>query len=292
MFVAAVGGHQRILYSPIAFPRRRGIRWLRSIMDYRDVQLICPTDTLRRAFVEHGVPIERCHMIRPGVDFSRINRRRDPALRSALGFGEEDCVLLAVGESTRAADHAHSAWAAVVLHVLDRRNKLLLWGRGPLAEQTARFVDRLEQPELCRIATERLGKSVTLEQLLPAVDVALVTARAPVPTLPIAICMAAALPIVAVVSSTVSELLEDRHNAMLVGSNSPRGIARRVLDIREDPNLQWAICDMARTEAYEYFSQSRLLQQFRSVYRQVDAEERVDVPQVPPGAGARFHGVA
>jgi hypothetical protein len=102
--------------------------------------------------------------------------------------------------------------------------------------------------------------------------------------------MAAALPIVGVVSSTVSELLEDRHNAMLVGTPSPRAIARRVLDIREDTNLQWAICDMARTEAYEYFSQTRFMEQFREAYRQAGSGERVEIPQPAPGAGARFHG--
>jgi len=288
LFVGALGGNQQIIYSPTEFPRRRAIRWLRSIMDYRDVLVVCPTDTMRRAFVEHGVPIERCHLIRPGVDFARVNRRRDPALRAALGFGDDDLVLLAIGESTRAADHQLTAWAAVVLHVLNRRNRLLVWGRGPLAQKIFRFVVRLEQPDLCRIAAQQLGPSIAFEQLLPVADIALVTASGPVATLPIAICMAAALPIVAVVNSTVSELLEDRHNAMLVGTPSPRSIARRVLDLREDPNLQWAICDTARTEAYEYFSQTRFVAQFRAVYRQVQSGERVDVPQPPPGAGLRF----
>jgi glycosyltransferase involved in cell wall biosynthesis len=291
LFVAAIGGKQRIVYSPTEFPRLQAIRRLRAIMDARDVQVVCPTDTMRRAFVEHGVPIERCHMIRPGVDFARVSGRRDPALRSALGFDDDDLVLLAVGESTRAADHPRTAWAGVVLHVLDQRNRLLLWGRGPLAANASRFVHRLEQPKFCNIATDRLGPAITFEQLLPAVDVALVTASRPVATLPIAACMAAALPIVAVVSSTVSELLEDRHNAMLVSTSSPRAIARRVLDLWEDSNLQWKICDMARTEAYEYFSQTRFLQQFRALYRQVESGERAEIPQPPPGAGVRFHGV-
>jgi glycosyltransferase involved in cell wall biosynthesis len=292
LFAAAVGGNQRIIYSPTEFPRRTAVRWLRSIMDYRQVQVICPTDTMRRAFVEHGVPIERCHLIRPGVDFSRVNRRRDPALRAALGFAEADFVMLALGESTRAAEHSRTAWAAVLLHVLDPRNRLLLWGKGELAAREARFIQCLGQPNLCGIATERLSSAITFEQLLPATDLAIVTASRPVSTLPIAVCMAAALPIVAVVSSTASELLEDRHNAMLVGTNSPRAIAQRVLDIRDDPHLRWAICDMARTEAYEYFSQTRFVQQIREVYHQLDTGERVQLSPAAPGAGARFHGVS
>jgi glycosyltransferase involved in cell wall biosynthesis len=289
LFVAAVGGKHQIIYTPSEFPRCRAIRWLRSIMEYRSVQVVCPTDTMRRAFVEHGVPIERCHLIRPSVDSSLVKPRRDPEIRSALGFDDQDQVVLAVGESTRAADHPRAAWAAVVLHVLDRRNRLLLWGRGALSQKTSRFVARLQQEDLCAIATERLGRTVTFEQLLPAADVALITATSPVATLPIAVCMAAGLPIVAVVSSTVSELLEDRHNAMLVSSDSPRAIARRILDLREDSSLEWKLRDTARAEAYEYFSQTRFVQQYRDVYRQADAGERVEVSEPAPGAGSRFH---
>jgi hypothetical protein len=60
--------------------------------------------------------------------------------------------------------------------------------------------------------------------------------------------------------------------------------------VREDSNLQWAIRDVARTEAYEYFSQTRFVKQFREVYRQVVAGDRGEVPQPAPGPGARFHG--
>jgi len=77
-----------------------------------------------------------------------------------------------------------------------------------------------------------------------------VTARGRVATLPIAICMAAALPIVSTVTYTVSELLEDRHTALMAPPGKPRLLARRVLDLLEDPTAQWSIADMARTEAY------------------------------------------
>jgi glycosyltransferase involved in cell wall biosynthesis len=289
--VAAIGASQPIVYSPTEFPRRRAVRWLNSIMNFREVQVVCPTGTMRQAFARHGVPIERCHLIRPAVDFSRIKKGRDPALRAALGFNEGDQVFLAVGESSRAADHPRAAWSAVVLHVLERRNRLLLWGRGPLAQKTSRFVHRLEQPGLCSIATEKLGQRITFEQLLPAADVALVTATGPVATLPIAACMAAALPIVAVGNPTVSELLEDRHNAVLVGTPSPKAIARRVLDLREDSGLQLRICDTATTEASKYFSQTRFLQQFQTLFQQVLEEGRVDVTLPAQDAALRSHSL-
>jgi glycosyltransferase involved in cell wall biosynthesis len=159
-----------------------------------------------------------------------------------------------------------------------------------MAEKTSRFVDRLEQPDLCGIATDRLGQSIMFDQLLPAVDLVLLTAGRPVATLPIAICMAAALPIVAVASSTVNELLTDRHNALLVSTPSPRAIAQRVLHIQQDSNLRSAIGDTARTRSHEHFSKTRFVKQLCELYRQVDNGEVVEV--TAPVAGARFQTVS
>jgi glycosyltransferase involved in cell wall biosynthesis len=287
---ALAGGKARIVYSPTAFPTPHTLRWLRAIMTYRDVQVISPTATLRRALVERGVPLEQCHLIRPGVEFSRIRRRRNSDLRAALGFTDADRVLLLGGESTRESAQEEAVWAASILHTLDTKYKVLFWGRGPRSAAMERFARNARQPMLLSVAQTRLGRAVEFEELLPATDVVLVTARRPAGMLEACICMAAALPIVATVWPTVSELLEDRHTALMAVSGSPRGLARRVLDLEEDPNLQWAISDMARTEAYEFFSLTRFLSQFRSVYTQLAAGGKVEVPEQAPGAGMRFHG--
>ncbi len=287
--VAVMSG-KRILYSPAEFPSRKSIGWIRAAMPYRDLHIVCPTDTMRRAFVERGVAIERCHLIRPSVAFSKINRRRDDVLRASLGFSEEDHVILLAGESTRAAAHHLGTWAVSILHVLDPQHKLLLWGRGDLADAQQTFGNKLGQPDLLALAEQRLGRKLDYEALLPAADTILITATAPVATLPIAISMAAALPIVSVVSATVSELLEDRHTALFVTKPIPRLIAQRILDLRADPQLQWAIADQARTEAYEYFSQTRMLEQFRALYSQVAANKPIEIPQPVPGPGLRFQG--
>ena len=288
--VAALAGARRVVFSPSASLGRGGIGWLRAVMNYRDVQVVAATATQRRTLVERGVPLDRCHLIRPGVEFSRVRRRRDPALRAALGLSNEDLVLLAPGESTEAADHALAVHVASILRVLDPWYRLLIWGRGPKARRAAALADRVGQHDLVRVAEARLKRRLDFEELLPAADLVLVTARGPVATLPIAACMAAALPIVSTVTYTVAELLEDRHTAVMVPKPAPRLVAKRVLDLRADTQLQWSISDMARTEAYEYFSHTRFVNQWRGVYRQVAAGEPVQVVEPAPGAGLRFHG--
>ena len=236
------------------------------------------------------MPLERCHLVRPGVDFGRVRRRRDPALRQALGIGETDHVLLAPGESTPEADHERAVWAGSILGVLDSKYKVLLWGRGPPPGGPRCWGQGSGSRTLSASRKKRLGRAVEFEELLPAADTVLVAAGRPVATLPIAICMAAALPIVATVTYTTAELLEDRHTAAMVPPGPPRFLARRFLELQEDASLQWSIADMARTEAYEYFSLTRFLSQYRAVYRQLAAGERVEVPEQAPGAGLRFHG--
>jgi glycosyltransferase involved in cell wall biosynthesis len=238
--------------------------------------------------VERASPLDRCHLIRPGVDFSRLKPKTDRGLRAALGFEDTDQTILAVGESTAAADHRQAIWAGTIVNVLDRKTRIILWGRGPLARDAARFAANLAQPEMLRLAEQHVGRSLDFEDLLPAADMAVVSATGSVATLPIAITMAAGVPIVAAVTSTVSELLEDRHTALMVPPAVPRLLGLRILQMREDAQLRWQLTDTARTEAYEYFSLTRFLQQYREVYRQVLQGQTVQVPEPTPGAAARF----
>jgi glycosyltransferase involved in cell wall biosynthesis len=264
--LAAVAGASRLVFSPRPHPSPAAIRWAYAVRAYRDVTVVAPSAGAQRAFLRREVPVERCHVVRPGVDFSKVNRRRDAGLRSALGIGPDDFVILAPGESTIDANHRLATWTASILRVLDPRVRLLLWGRGPMADQAAGLGAKLGQPNMVVRAEERLGRRVPFESLLPATDAALVTATGPAAALPVAVCMAAALPIVATAEPTVAELLEDRHTCLMVPQPRARLLAERMLTLREDPSLQWRVSDTARAEAYEHWSLTRFLAEWREVY--------------------------
>lgn len=287
---AALGSRGTIVTSPIESYTRRALGWLRAILNYRDVQVICPTATLRRSAVERGLPIERCHLIRPGVDFSRVQRKHDAQLRTELGFSKDDFVALPLGESTPAANHELAVWTMSILHVLDPHHKVLLWGRGSRARHCRRMAMHFEQPDLLCDATHQLDREVELEEILPAVDALLVTATDDVATLPIAIGMASGLPIVSTVTYTVAELLQDRHTAMMVSKPAPKLLSQRIRDLRADSRMQWSIADMARNEAYAHFAQTRFIEQYRAAYKQIADGGKVSIAQPAPAAGLRFHG--
>src|SRR5438067_2313693 len=69
---AALGGHAPILYSPMQPIGRRTIGWALATIGHRNLHIVCPTATQRRLCVERGIPLERCHLIRPGVEFARV----------------------------------------------------------------------------------------------------------------------------------------------------------------------------------------------------------------------------
>ena len=267
--IAAFSSDLPIVFSPATYPNRETIRWLRAIAQYRSLFVIAPTRTIHRALIERGINGTRCRLIYPGVDFARIHPTQSRALRGSLGIKPNDRVILAVGESSRVTDHQRAIWASVILHVLDGRHRIVLWGDGPTAEQVVRFAEKLRQPDLFIVARQRLGSSISFEDLVGVADVALVTNAAPAPVLPIAMCMAAGASIVSVTDSTTCELLEDRHNALLTTSRRPRVIARRILDFFGDGPLRAACSEQARGEAYEQFSKVRFLNEMLSLYEEV-----------------------
>src|SRR2546429_485925 len=67
---AAIGFAAPIVYSPAGPFRMRQARWLRAVMGYRNVHVICPTATCQRLLIERGIEPGRCHVIRPGVEFA------------------------------------------------------------------------------------------------------------------------------------------------------------------------------------------------------------------------------
>lgn len=280
LIAAALARARRIVFSPPAEMPARQARMLRAILQLRPIEVVCAAETQRRMLVERGVPLERCHAIRPGVDFARVRRRRDNSLRAALGFAHEDRVLLACGESTAAADHRLAVWTTGILHHLDPRYRLLLWGRGAGVARLHAFEQSIGASGAMRIAEAALHRPLEFEELLPAADFILSTARGPVSLLPVGIAMAAALPIVSTVTYSTGELLEDRHNALLVTRRSPSELARRCMQFREDAQLQWRLCDTARSEVYQHLPLTRFIERWREVYRCVAEGRRVELPGV------------
>jgi glycosyltransferase involved in cell wall biosynthesis len=269
LLAATVAGSWAICYSPSRLPTRRAMRWLSSAMRYRPIHVVLPGQTQLQTLLRRGIAPERCHAIRPGVDFSRVRGRRDAELRRRLRLADADYAVLAPGESDRPHQHLLALWVVSILHVYDPSYKLVLWGQGAQLAHARRLADQLRQPDLLRIGTELLGPDVQFDELPAACDAAVITADESAAMSPTAICMAAALPIVSITNYAQAELLEDHHTALMVPQAAPRLLAQRLLALRGDPILSRQLGDRARAEAFDYCSLTRFVQEYREMYSKV-----------------------
>lgn len=262
--LAAVAGGLPVVFSASELPSLElGTPW--KPIYRRKVHVVVGTSAARDACISSGVPPDRCRVIMPSVDWARIPTRWDVSLRAALGFSQEDYVVLAPGESTTAANHRTAVHAVSILHVLDKSYRVLLWGRGREASALTALAKRLGQPRLITLAEQSLCRPVEFEELLGAADLALITGSAAAAVLPVASCMAAALAIVAAASPAASQLLSNRHNAALVAPR-PRLLAKQILELRENPSLAARLGSAALQQARHLFDQARFLAEMQQVY--------------------------
>lgn len=250
-----------VVFTPIGFPTRAQIGWLRAAMAYRCIHIVASSQTMHRALVTRGIELSHCHLVRPGVRLSDIPTTRDRALRERLGFTDADTLLYAPLELTHAAGHVLAAWAVSILGVMQPQYKLLFHNRGTARAPLEHLKQHLIDPRALTIVDD-----VAPEALFSAADAILMTPNAPVSPLVIATAMASSRPIIATTTRQLCEQLEDRHTALLVKEPSPRLVAQRIIDLFADPTLSWQLQDRARAEAYDHFTQSRMLKDLDAVY--------------------------
>ncbi len=273
------GRHRPLVFAPDRYLGPRPLGWVRTLLDLAPAaHMVCPTDAQRRAAVLRGIPPARCHVVRPGADFGRVQRSPDVrrTLRAQLGLSDADYVLFAPGESTRVAAHERAVWTCGILHILDPTYKVLIQGRGPRTAAAAHLAAKLKQSGMFAAAEPRLGRPVATEDLLAAADACLLAPAGVVPTLPVVSAMAAGVPFVTPATYVMAELLEDRHTALMTPTDAPKQLARRVMDLRADPARSARLADAARAEAYQLHPQSKMLDRYRRLFRQVLAGGAVD----------------
>jgi glycosyltransferase involved in cell wall biosynthesis len=257
-------------------PEGAGTNWLRQVnraIGRRDVDVICRTAVRRRAIITGGVPPGQCHLIRPPVELREVNAAARTNMRARLGSRDDDYVILVPGESTQASEHELAVWAASILHVVDDRYRALLWGRGPRLQRAAGLGVKLRQQGLVVVAGRKLGGATSYADIIPAADAVVFAARASAPTLPVAMAMAAGVPVIAVATPEVSEFVSEGETALTVSRDeaSARTLAQRVLDLRADLQATRAMAARAREHALRTFAAGEFIRQVGALYEQIAA---------------------
>jgi glycosyltransferase involved in cell wall biosynthesis len=123
-----------------------------------------------------------------------------------------------------------------------------------------------ELPHVLVCAAARFPDSRSFEQIALSANAAIVSSPGGSPILPVAICMARGVPIVAADTTEIREILRDEKTGVLEPSFNPRRLAQRLLALQKDPSLRGDIISAAQASILEQFSPLVFMEEWRGIY--------------------------
>ena len=273
-------------------PSPAAIRWLRVITgeSKRPTTVLTVSSTIRQALLAGGIAPDSVHLLRPGIDMGRIDQAHRDGLRKAWGAQDEPSRVLALLHDTPGSADCLTMGLAFSM----MQNSAATDG---LCLKLLVHPDQSNRPRLEKMM-QHLGRASSVIQeprlaqpwpVLPGCDAALSLGPEGA-GMSLLWAMAANVPIIGEACYANSEIIEDRHSALLAQPDTPHSIARQVTRVLTDTQLAWKLRDTARHEAYSYFSRQRYCQSLREIYTQMTQGQTVKVPQMESTGGLRFAG--
>jgi len=241
----------------------KSARLYRTLAETGRCAFVGASGTVRRRWIEGGVPADRCVVIRPGVEFHPFTRANRERIRRALDIGPTDFVVTTPAPVDRAQGAFDAYCAAAMLHFNDQRLRMLLPGSTSETLRIRRFARSLNSNLTLLLA----GGDISLDEALCAADVLIAAPREDVSTAPIARAMAANVAVIGAAVPAVAEIITHKVNGLLfkqVADRRPVPVLARLLGDRESL-LRYR--EAARGQAYEVFSVRRYVDQFTRLYQ-------------------------
>jgi glycosyltransferase involved in cell wall biosynthesis len=190
-------------------------------------RVLAPNDASGRQLVAMGVPADRIGIWSRGVEHALFNpARRDPAWRRALGYSDEDVVLLFFGRIVREKGTACFAQTVGALRQRGLVVRPLVVGEGPARAELARqlgeavFLGHLDGAELGRaVASSDILLNPSLTEAFGNVNLE---------------AMAAGLCVVSANVGSASALITDRKDGYLVDAD-PHTFADAIFRLANHP---------------------------------------------------------
>lgn len=224
------------------------------------------SQTIRSLLVRGGLAPDRAVVLRGGVDFAAISQARTGLARGSNSAANRPVILLH-GPASRSGGQFFGLWACAILAQVHRNLRVILPYDSAETRRLIRFVEQIGMAAML----VRPSASATWEQLLSDADLFLAPAAGEICTEPIALAMAAGVPVVATAVRSVAELIADRHNGLLCKPSEPRLLAGRILTAWEDAGLRRKITDTARGQAFEVFSPRMMSDHYAGLYENLVA---------------------
>lgn len=240
----------------------RRLSWKLTVGYYNRCHLvISPTKSLAEALTENGL-VRPCEIVPNIVDTERYRPAQDaPSARSRLGFSSK--VVIHVGRLSyeKSVDQVLRAFALVLKEISDAM--LVVAGDGPSKKELETLTHKLGLAQKVRFTGFIHGQD--LVEHLQSSDVFVTASKSENMPLAVLEAMATGLPIIAIRSLGLTEIVEEGKNGYLVTQDDVETIARRTIELLGDDNARRALGERSRTLS-ETYSESSVAERLEDVY--------------------------
>ncbi|MFH1143718.1 MAG: glycosyltransferase [Candidatus Eisenbacteria bacterium] len=227
-------------------------------------------ETQRRYLVEtEGIPAAKITVIRNGIPPLDPDRLPDKsAARAALGIEAGEGPVVGILAMLR-PEKAHENFLAAARLLLQRfpRAVFLIIGEGA---RRAALEELAASLGLAR-QTRFLGLRKDVPQILPALDLSVLSSHPRVETLPLSQmeAMSLGIPVVATRVGALHELIDEGVEGHLVAPQDPTALAEAMIDLLADPERKALAGRAARARILREFNVERVARETETVIRAV-----------------------
>ncbi len=248
------------VFDPTVISRHASL--LRTLSQSKGFAFICGSGIVQRRLVERGVALDKCAVIRPGIDFAAINRFRRGPLRDELGVPREQTLIVAPEPVTRESCAFEAFSAAAMVNHLEGSVRMIVPGDSPETQRIARFAAGLPS----RPTFVPLSRALDMEALIAVSDVLIAAPHGDVSTTAIAWAMAAGVAVIGSAVPSIAELIAHKVNGLLFKPPPRRGVVVDIVQRLRDRDSQTKLKEAARGQAYEVFGLRRFVEQHSHAY--------------------------
>ncbi len=241
----------------------RSVRVLRTLATYGGFAVICAADRVRRRLVEQGVPMGRCTVIRPGVDFAALREVDKDRLCRELGLSANGPTIVTPDPPSRAAGHMAVLWSALVRRQLDANVRIIIPGLSDELSKLRKLAAASPSSDAVVFTEHRYP----FEQLLAVADFLAIAGNGEISMTPVIWAMAASTLVIAPATYAVTEILSHDVNAVLYKPpTSLRRAGVKICALYDPADNFPRLREAARGQAFEVCRLGRCVDQHRRLY--------------------------
>lgn len=215
-----------------------------------------------------GVPAGKIEVINNGIDTGRFNPdgsdEKGKRVREELGIDNRETVVTIVAALRPEKNHLMFLEAAGA--VLERSGdfRFLIVGEGQQREKLERKAQQMNIADRVTFT----GSRDDIPDILAATDIPVLCSHPVVETFPLTVleAMACGLPVISTDVGSVSEIITDRRNGILIPSGDTEALAGAILELGSDRYLRERLGENAREKAAGSFSTEEMVEKYIAVF--------------------------